>query len=59
MKLVMQAPLSRLADKVAGILTPTVLLIAIITFIIWILCADIDLAFNMAISVLVISCPCS
>ena len=54
-----KAPLSRLADKVAGILTPTVLLIAIITFIIWILCADIDLAFNMAISVLVISCPCS
>lgn len=54
-----KAPLSRLADKVAGFLTPTVLLIAIITFVIWIIFGDIDLAFNMAISVLVISCPCS
>lgn len=55
-----KAPISRLADKVAGIFVPVVMGISAITFLIWML-ADYSFAFalNMAISVLVISCPCA
>ncbi len=54
-----KAPLSRLADKIAGVFTFIVLGISIVTFILWASLSSVELAFNMAISVLVISCPCS
>lgn len=55
-----KAPISRLADKVAGVFVPTVIVIAIITAIIWyIVQKDIAVALNFGISVLVISCPCA
>lgn len=55
-----KAPISRLADKVSGIFVPVVIAIAIITFICWLIFVnDFELALNMAISVLVISCPCA
>ncbi|MBQ2713330.1 MAG: heavy metal translocating P-type ATPase [Clostridia bacterium] len=52
-------PAARLADKVAGIFVPTVMGIAIVTFLVWMLIGTFDQAFNFAISVLVISCPCA
>ncbi len=55
-----KAPISRLADKVSGIFVPTVMSIALITFIVWLMQGkDFSFAFSMGISVLVISCPCA
>ena len=55
-----KAPIARLADKIAGIFVPTVMTIAAVTFVIWMLAGKpFDFAFTNAISVLVISCPCA
>ncbi len=55
-----KAPISSLADKIAGIFVPAVILIAIFTFLYYfIVNAGIDSALSNAISVLVISCPCA
>ncbi len=55
-----KAPIARLADKISGIFVPIVISIAILTFVVWMLCgAELGFALNMAISVLVISCPCA
>ena len=55
-----KAPIQKLADKVAGIFVPVVLIIAVITFFIWFwTTGDLSKSANFGISVLVISCPCS
>ena len=55
-----KAPLQKIADKIAGIFVPVVCLIALITFFVWMLVdGNVSVAANYAISVLVISCPCS
>ena len=55
-----KAPISKIADKVAGIFVPVVMGIAIISSIIWLIVGK-DLAFAIKIftSVLVIACPCA
>ncbi|MBP0968645.1 MAG: heavy metal translocating P-type ATPase [Oscillospiraceae bacterium] len=55
-----KAPIAKIADKVSGVFVPAVIIIALITFIAWLL-AGKDFAFALArgISVLVISCPCA
>ncbi|MBR2334671.1 MAG: heavy metal translocating P-type ATPase [Clostridia bacterium] len=55
-----KAPIARLADKVSAIFVPTVIGIAIVTFIAWLIGGEgVGYALERAISVLVISCPCS
>jgi len=55
-----KAPIAKLADKISGVFVPVVIIIAIVTFIVWMFTSgDISLATSMAISVLVISCPCA
>ncbi|MGN0458272.1 MAG: heavy metal translocating P-type ATPase [Eubacterium sp.] len=55
-----KAPISKIADKVSGIFVPVVILIAIITFTVWLLLgSEFGYALSRAISVLVISCPCA
>lgn len=55
-----KAPISRLADKVAGVFVPVVIGIALLTFAVWMLLGkEISAALSAAISVLVISCPCA
>lgn len=55
-----KAPVARLADKIAGVFVPVVMGIALLTFAVWMLTgAGLEFALNMAISVLVISCPCA
>ena len=57
-----KAPIQRLADVVAGIFVPIVLLIALATFGIWyFLVPDASLSFSLVafVSVLIIACPCA
>ncbi len=55
-----KAPIARLADKIAGVFVPIVMGIAAAAFIVWMIAgAEFSFALNMAISVLVISCPCA
>lgn len=55
-----KAPVQRLADKIAGIFVPSVIVIAIITFALtWFVKKSIDPAIMHAVAVLVIACPCS
>ena len=55
-----KAPIARLADKIAGVFVPVVMVIALITFAVWLLVGQsFAFSLNAAISVLVISCPCA
>ncbi len=55
-----KAPIQKLADKIASIFVPAVTFIALVTFTLWLaISRDLSAAANYAISVLVISCPCS
>ncbi|MCF0123066.1 MAG: heavy metal translocating P-type ATPase, partial [Ruminiclostridium sp.] len=55
-----KAPIARLADRISGIFVPAVLAIALVTCLVWLaLGAGADFALTRAVSVLVISCPCS
>ncbi|MCD8145173.1 MAG: heavy metal translocating P-type ATPase, partial [Oscillospiraceae bacterium] len=55
-----KAPIAKIADKVSGIFVPTVICIAIVTTIVWLLCGvKVSFALARGISVLVISCPCA
>lgn len=55
-----KAPVQRLADKIAGVFVPSVIVIAIFTFAItWFVKKSIDPAIMHAVAVLVIACPCS
>ena len=55
-----KAPISKLADTVAGYFVPAVMAIAVIAAIIWtILGQDITFVLTIFVSVLVIACPCA
>ena len=55
-----KAPISKLADKVAGIFVPVVMSIAIVAAVVWLLLGKgAEFALSIGISVLVISCPCA
>ncbi len=56
-----KAPIQNLADKVASIFVPIVVLIAITTFIFWLLIEpdDISIALMNFVAVLIIACPCA
>ncbi len=55
------APIQRLADRVSNWFVPTVVLIALVTFVAWYGLSDMGFlfAFKVAIAVLVIACPCA
>lgn len=55
-----KAPISKLVDKVAFYFVPSIFLIALIVLSVFLATGSgFELAFNMAISVLVIACPCA
>ncbi len=55
-----KAPIARLADKIAGVFVPVVMGIALLAFAVWMFAGKgLEFSLNMAVSVLVISCPCA
>ena len=55
-----KAPIAKIADKVSGVFVPTVISIAAITTVVWLLLGQgVGFALARGISVLVISCPCA
>ena len=55
-----KAPIAKIADRVSGVFVPTVIMIAVITIIVWLIAGQsIGFALSRGIAVLVISCPCA
>lgn len=56
-----KAPIQRLADKVSSIFVPSVILIAVSSFLVWyfIFGQQFSFAFTILVSVLIIACPCA
>ena len=61
-----KAPIARLADRISGVFVPLVLVIAVLTFGLWLVvsgpaidAAELRAAFTAAVTVLVIACPCA
>lgn len=55
-----KAPIARLADKIAAIFVPTIVLLALVTFAIWlVITGSISDSIPPAITLLVIACPCA
>lgn len=59
-----QAPIQRLADKISGMFVPVVLVIAAVTFTVWMIWAPagvsaLSFSLILAVSVLIIACPCA
>jgi len=55
-----KVPIQKLADKITNIFVPTILIISILTFIDWLyISKDVSKSIGIAISVLVIACPCA
>lgn len=55
-----KAPIAKIADRVSGVFVPTVIAIAAVTIVVWLLFGEsVGFALARGISVLVISCPCA
>ena len=55
-----KAPIAKIADRISGVFVPTVITIAVITIIVWLITGQsIGFALSRGIAVLVISCPCA
>ncbi len=55
-----KAPVQRIADKIASIFVPAVMILSLLTLVVWLITShNVAMALNYAISVLVISCPCA
>lgn len=55
-----KAPIARLADRIAGVFVPVVMVIAAVSAVVWLLLGEsVSHALSTGISVLVISCPCA
>jgi Cu+-exporting ATPase len=61
-----RAPIQNLADRISGVFVPVVVSIAIATFVVWFVAADLAgatapvvKAFAAAVAVLIIACPCA
>ena len=62
-----RAPIQSLADRISAIFVPVVLVIAVLTFVLWVLVGSVFIGFSSAlslgficfVSILVIACPCA
>lgn len=55
-----KAPIAKIADKISGYFVPTIIAIAIISFIVWLIISkSIAFSINIFVTILVVACPCS
>ena len=55
-----KAPIAKIADKISGYFVPAVIIIAILTFIVYLILGyDLGTALSKFVTVLVVACPCS
>jgi len=55
-----KVPIQKLADKITGIFVPTIIILSVLTFAGWMIFGnEIGRSIGVAISVLVIACPCA
>jgi Cu+-exporting ATPase len=55
-----RAPMERLADRASSIFVPVVLVLALVTFLVWLIAAhSFALALANSVAVLVVACPCA
>ena len=54
-----KAPIQKTVDRIAAIFVPVIIGIAILTFLIWLVCGEFTLGLLAMVTVLVIACPCS
>jgi cation-transporting ATPase V/Cu+-exporting ATPase len=55
-----KAPIQRLADRIAAVFVPTVIVIAVVTVVVWLLLGNAATdAFTAGVAVLIIACPCA
>lgn len=55
-----KAPIAKIADKISGYFVPIVIIIAVITFIIYLILGyDFSTSINTFVTILVVACPCS
>ena len=55
-----KAPIAKAADTISGYFVPTIIVIAIIAFLVWFLITkNIAIAINIFVTILVVACPCS
>jgi len=57
-----RAPIQNLADRVSAVFVPTVMALALVTFVVWLVFggrAHLGQAIAAAVSVLIIACPCA
>ncbi|MFM7126626.1 MAG: heavy metal translocating P-type ATPase, partial [Actinomycetota bacterium] len=55
-----KAPVQRLADRVSAVFVPFVMGLALVTLVVWlIVTGDTERSFQVAVSVLIIACPCA
>ena len=55
-----KAPIAKVADTISGYFVPTIIVIAMIAFIIWFLITkNVAIAINVFVTILVVACPCS
>ncbi|TFC93738.1 cadmium-translocating P-type ATPase [Cryobacterium sp. TMT3-29-2] len=55
-----KSDIQRLADRVAGVFVPAVILLALATFVVWIATGSpVEAGFTAMVAVLIIACPCA
>jgi P-type Cu+ transporter len=54
-----KAPIEKMADKISAIFVPTVLILSVASFLVWLAFGNLSLAISSFVGILVIACPCA